>query len=77
METEPTGPKASITTLRETEQNKAQPTERHPLDDTTLNQGMECPPQAASAALKPWRAAALSTHDPDSALEPHSVPGGQ
>jgi hypothetical protein len=43
-----------------------------------LNQGQECPRQAAPAALKPWRATAhkSGTHDPASALEPHSVPSG-
>jgi hypothetical protein len=28
------------------------------VDDSTLNQGKECPPQATRAALKPWRATA-------------------
>jgi hypothetical protein len=78
MEIKPTEPKASITALSETEQNKAQPAERHPWDDKTLNQGKECPPQAAPAALKPWQATVhkSGTLNFDSALEPHSVAGG-
>jgi hypothetical protein len=60
------------------EEDKSQPTARHKADDRTFNQGKVCPPQATIAALKPWRATVhrRGTHDPDSALEPRSVPGG-
>jgi hypothetical protein len=47
-------------------------------DDRTLNPGQECLPQATPAAQKPWRATAHKggTHNPDSALEQHSIPCG-
>jgi hypothetical protein len=77
-ESELLDPKTAKTTRSQTQRNKAQPTDGHRTDDRTLNQGKECSPKATPAAPKPWRATARQsgTHNPDSAQEPHSVPGG-
>jgi S-formylglutathione hydrolase FrmB len=79
MESERKEPKTPRTALKGTEENYTQPTGKQTADDRTLNQGKDCPPQAKAAAQKAsWRATAhkRGTHDPESAREALSDPGG-
>jgi hypothetical protein len=71
-------PKAPRTALNQTEENYTQPTEKQHADDRALNRGKECASQATPAAQQPWRATThkSGTHNPDSARELHSSPGG-
>jgi chemotaxis protein histidine kinase CheA len=45
-------PKAPRAVLKQKEENYAHPTAKQHADDRALNQGKECPPQAAPAAQK-------------------------
>jgi hypothetical protein len=56
-ESELIDPKATKTTLSQTEKKKSQPTDRHHKDNITLNQGKECPPQETPVEIaRPARA---------------------